>query len=175
MPDHMDPNHSDTRATLRIIGPLVLATGLVFMIIGIGNFFWSFNNMEPPRYFWCAFIGMPLLAVGMGICKFAYLGSIARYMANEIAPVGKDTTNYMVGGTRGAVRDLAAAVGEGLRGGTQQVGFIRCHKCNADNELPANFCKACGVQLSKSRACPDCKELIDPDAQYCDNCGRAMA
>ncbi|MCI0492222.1 MAG: zinc ribbon domain-containing protein, partial [Planctomycetes bacterium] len=95
----------------------------------------------------------------------------------EVAPVGKDVVNYMAEGTKGAVRDMATAVGEGLRAGTpaKEVRIARCYKCNADNEATANFCKGCGTPLVKTKPCPSCGELNDPDARFCDSCGKAVA
>jgi len=74
----------------------------MFTIVGIGSFFSSFGSLEPPRYFWCVFVGVPLLlAVDMGISTFVFMGAVTRYMANEVAPVGTDVVNYMAEGTRG--------------------------------------------------------------------------
>jgi membrane protease subunit (stomatin/prohibitin family) len=118
---------------------------------------------------------MPILFVGVVLSKFGFLGAISRYTAGEVAPVGKDTFRYAAHHTRGAVKDLAQAVGEGLQAtrGTERV--LRCHRCNADTELPAKFCRECGAALEKTRACAACGELNDPDASFCDNCGREMA
>jgi hypothetical protein len=176
MSREMDPRHSQTRDTLRVVGPAVVILGLIFTAIGIGSFFSAFGTFQPPRYFWCAFVGFPLLAVGIAICRFAFLGAVTRYMADEVAPVGKDVVNYMAEGTKDAVRDVAAAVGEGLREGsaTHEVRIVRCHKCNTDNEASANFCKACGAALAKTKPCPSCGELNDPDARFCDHCGQPV-
>jgi len=83
----------------------------------------------------------------------------------------------MADGTKDAVRDVAAAVGEGLgtRGAAKEVRILRCHKCNADNEADARFCKSCGAPLAKTKPCPACSELNDPDARFCDHCGNALA
>ncbi len=173
-----DPQHQAIRALLRVIGPCIVLVGAIFTIVGFGSVFSTMGSLSsgPPRYFWCIFVGFPLLFVGGAICQFAFMGAVGRYMANEGAPVGKDVVNYMAEGTKGAVRDMAAAVGEGLRGGasTKEVRVVRCHKCNADNEESANFCKACGAALAKSKPCPGCGELNDPDARFCDHCGKAM-
>ncbi|HVR75867.1 MAG TPA: zinc ribbon domain-containing protein [Planctomycetota bacterium] len=176
MSQQMDPQQNPTRNVLRILGPAVVVVGLIFAAIGIGSFFSAFGGSGPPRYFWCAFIGLPLLGLGGIICKFAFLGPVTRYMANEVAPVGKDVVNYMAEGTRGAVRDVAAAVGEGLRAGApaQEMRILRCHKCNTDNEAPASFCKGCGAPLAKTRPCRSCGELNDPDARFCDGCGKVV-
>ena len=77
-PDSLDPGHNDIRDLLRVVGPAVLAVGVLFMIIGVGNFFASFGTFQPPRYFWCAFVGIPLMGVGMAICKFAFIGAVTR-------------------------------------------------------------------------------------------------
>jgi hypothetical protein len=176
MKQQIDKGHQETRSVLRIIGPIVAIIGFVFVAVGIGSFFSSFGSFGPPRYFWCAFVGMPLLAVGIGICKFAFMGRVARYVANEVAPVGKDTFNYMAGGTKDAVRDLATAVGEGLRSGgsVEPAQRIRCHKCNMDNDVTAKFCNSCGSALGKSKECSNCHELNDHDARFCDNCGKEI-
>ena len=104
------PQHDSIRAVLRVTGPIVAALGLLFVIVGIGSFFSSFGNFEPPRYFWCAFVGMPLLAVGAAMCKFGYMGAIFRYLAGEAAPVAKDTFNYMGEGVQPGIKSIAKAV-----------------------------------------------------------------
>jgi len=177
MPRDIDPRHAARRAALRRIGPLVAGIGVVFAVIGIGSFFLSFGSHEPPPYFWCAFVGLPLIGIGLGLTKFGYMGAISRYMANEVTPVGVDVVNTMAEGTKDAVRDVATAVGEGIaasRGG-EAVEVVRCHKCNETNEATAGFCKQCGTPLAKSKPCPSCHELNDPDARFCDRCGGAFA
>ena len=179
MSQHIDPGHKEKRAVLKIIGPVVLGVGLLFTVVGFGSFFASFGSFTPPRYFWCAFIGLPLVVVGISICQLAFMGTLSRYMANEVAPVGKDVANYMADGTKDAVRDVAAAIGEGLSSSQvhndHEVQVVRCHKCNENNEASANYCKSCGASLSKSVTCPKCGELNDPDARFCDNCCQKIA
>ncbi len=169
----IDPRHAEIRDALRVVGPAVVILGLIFTAIGIGSSFSAFGTFQPPRYFWCVFIGFPLIFAGIVICIFAFMGAVTRYMADEGAPVGKDVVNYMAEETKDAVRDVAAAVGEGLRagGGSQEVRVVRCQKCNTDNETSASFCKACGAPLAKTKPCPNCGELNGPDARFCDNCG----
>ena len=149
--DSIDPSHRQPRSILRIVGLAVFVTGLVFTIVGVVSFLSSFGSfsMEPPRYFWCSFVGIPLVMLGIVICQFAFMGAVFRYVANETAPVGKDTFNYTVAGTKNSVRDLATAVGEGLRSGmqTQEVAVQRCPKCNGENQPAANFCNQCGTPL----------------------------
>ena len=63
----IDPMHSTTRGVLRTLGPTIAILGLLLTVIGFGSFFTSFGTFEPPRYFWCAFAGLPLTVVGVVI------------------------------------------------------------------------------------------------------------
>ena len=179
----MDAGHARPRRVLRTLGPAVLVVGVVFTAIGLISFFSAFGSFESPRYFWCAFIGLPLVGVGLMITKYAYLGAILRYGANEVAPVASDAINYMAGSSKGAIKEVATAVAEGVRDAGVTVGagaasevaeVVRCHKCNETNDVDANFCQGCGVALAKSKACEKCGELNDPDASFCDSCGTAI-
>ena len=108
------PRHSGIRGVLRIGGPLIAAIGLLFMIVGFGSFFASFGSFEPPRYFWCAFVGMPLLFVGIAMCMYGYLGAFYRYVAGESAPVAKDVVNYMGENVQPGVKAVTKAATEGV-------------------------------------------------------------
>jgi RNA polymerase subunit RPABC4/transcription elongation factor Spt4 len=169
----LDPGHNKLRNFFRVTGPLVALAGLIFVAVGLVSFFSTFGSFEPPRYFWCAFVGVPLLAVGMLLCKLGYMGKVIRYVAGEVAPVGKDTINYMAEGTKEGIKTVAQAIGEGL-GAVGTAGAeakVRCHKCNDLVEEDAKFCGQCGTTLGKTKACPSCQELNDPDAKFCDDCG----
>ena len=178
MPERqIDPGHKPVRNTLRVVGPIIALAGLGFMIVGFVNFFHAFGGTEPPRLFWCFFVGMPLLFVGGVLSSYGYMGRVARYAAEEMAPVGKDTFNYMADGTHEGIKTVAGAIGEGLREGGLAGGaqtMVRCHKCNALAPADAKFCGQCGQALSKTGPCPNCHELNDPDAKFCDNCGHAF-
>jgi len=173
MPSLPGKKHSEMRALLRVVGPLVLGVGLLFAVVGIGSFFAAFGSFEPPRYFWCAFVGIPLLGVGASICKFAYMGTVARYMANEVAPVGKDVVNYMAHETKDAVRGVASAFSEGLQTGNARgvTGDLCCEGCGCRNEPTAKFCKHCGNSLFAGWDCQDCGHANDVDARFCEQCG----
>ena len=173
--EKIDQGHGGLRNIFRVLGPVVLLVGLLFVVIGMVSFFSTFRTFEPPRYFWCVFLGGPIIVVGLILCKFGYMGKVARYVAGEIAPVGKDTFNYMANGTKDGVKAVASAIGEGLAAGGVGVGSkvtkLRCHKCNELVDEDAKFCDNCGVALAKIKSCLKCNELNDPDAKFCDNCG----
>lgn len=69
------------RRVLRVAGSLTIELELLLTAVGIGSFFSSFGNFERPRYFWCAFLGMPLPGVGGMMCVFGYIGTLARRQA----------------------------------------------------------------------------------------------
>ncbi len=176
----IDPGHKNLRDILRIIGPIVLGLGVLGIVIGIVSFFAAFGGSGPPKYFWCAFVGMPLLFVGGIMTSAGYMGKVARYQAQEMAPVMKDTFNYMADGTQDGIKTVASAIGQGLSEGGLNLGSqgqtkVRCHKCNALVNIDAKFCDQCGQPQGKTKACPGCQELNDPDAKFCDHCGHSFA
>jgi hypothetical protein len=145
----IDPKHSDVRSLLRVVGPILAGIGLLLTFIGMVSFFASFGSFQPPRYFWCAFLGLPLLGVGLAISKLAFLGAFVRYISGETSPVAKDTLNYLAQGTQDGVKTLATAVGKGLAsgmGGAESEG-VRCGKCQQVNDADARFCESCGASL----------------------------
>jgi len=173
--DEIDPRHEQTRRTLRRLGVSLLILGGVLVVIGIVSFFLAIGGTEPPRYFWCAFVGMPIGFVGLVLSSYGFMGSIMRYSAGQMAPVGKDTFNYMAHGTKEGLQPVASAIGEGLRAGSPaRAGGVQvlCHKCNHANAPESKFCSQCGASLGKTQPCPACNELNAPDAKFCDNCGR---
>jgi len=174
----IDQKHDEKRRIIRRIGIVLLIIGGILELIGLGSFFASFGSFGgPPRYFWCAFLGMPILFAGIVMTAYGFMGAVARYTAGEAAPVAKDTFNYMAEGTQEGVRTMASAIGQGLRGETASgttAAAVRCTKCNHPNSTDAKFCAECGFSLQKSKPCPGCAEVNDPDAKFCDNCGHSF-
>jgi hypothetical protein len=174
--EKINPGHTQVRFVLRFVGPLVLAIGLLFVAVGFGSFFSSMGSFEPPRYFWCAFAGMPLIFAGGVMCQYAFLGAVLRYQAGEAAPVGKDTFNYLAEGTQGGVRTMASAFGaglnEGIAGASGTEATQACPACGHPNDTDAKFCDDCGAAMSK--ACPSCGQTNDGDAKFCDRCGTRL-
>lgn len=187
---NLDTNrHRSNRSVLRIIGPIVLITGIVLTVVGIGGFFLgiissfeggpSFGGASNSfKLFFLAFIGIPLTGIGGAITKFAYMGAVARYAASEIAPVGKDTANYMIDGTKGAIGDLAQSVGAGIAAGMTgeraDVETVDCPGCGQACDSGARFCSNCGTPIPGEVRCEQCGAMNEPDARFCSQCGRSM-
>jgi hypothetical protein len=171
----IDPGHEDVRRLLRVVGPSVAGVGIVLMAVGIGNFFWSFGGFDPPRYFWCAFVGIPLVGLGAAMAQAGYLGRISRYVSGEVAPVQKDTFNYLAEGTSEGVGQIARAVGQGFAAGAagpRESRQVACPRCRAANPPDANFCGQCGAALGK--VCAGCGGWNDPGDRFCQGCGRPL-
>jgi len=171
----IDPNHETKRNALRVLGLVLLLVGICLSAVGLISFFSTFGGHERPRFFWCAFVGFPLVAIGFHLLSAGFLGAAARYMAGESAPVAKDTFNYVATETKDGVRNVAQAVTEGVMAGKSGVGIqVKCPKCNEANDADAKFCKECGTPLGRTKPCPSCRELNDHSAKFCDHCGNAL-
>ena len=189
------PSHGPLRGVLRVAGPLIFLVGLIFMAVGLIDFFGAMTHSMRsgptfgggdtagvPDKFWCLFVGMPLLAVGGWLTMAGFAGAIARYAASETAPVGKDTFNYLARGTREGVTELVGGVADGLRGGAGRAGGaeagdeggVACGKCGTKNDAGSRFCDQCGQPLPLEIRCPSCQAVNDADARYCDGCGAAL-
>jgi hypothetical protein len=124
---------------------LILGAGLLFIVIGMVSFFSAFGGFEPPHYFWCCFVGMPLAAVGGAMTSMGFMGAVTRYQAAEVAPVGKDTANYVADGIQPGVKTMAKAITSGLSEGLAESGKgVFCTQCGGRNDSDAKFCKSCG-------------------------------
>jgi hypothetical protein len=82
--------------------------------VALIDFFSAFGGMEMPRYFWCGFVGLPLMALGGAMCQFGYLGDVARYVSAETSPVAKDTANYLAEGIQPGAKAVAKSIAEGV-------------------------------------------------------------
>ena len=154
--------HERTKRILKIVGPIVAAAGLILAVVGFVSFFSSFGGDGMPSLFWCAFVGMPVFVIGLGLTFTAFRREIATYHKNESAPV----INEFAEDIKPAVQSVASAVRE-----TAAQDAI-CPNCGEKNDADAKFCKNCGAALRK--VCPDCGEQNDADAKFCKSCGKSL-
>lgn len=141
--NRIDPGHGGIRDLCRVVGPIVLGIGILMIIIGIGSFFTAFGGRSAPKYFWRAFVGMPLAAVGGSITRFGFMGRVARYMAGEMAPVAKDTFNYMADGTKDGVETIARSIGEGIGAGVAAAGGLQAKQHTERQRYAASNATTC--------------------------------
>lgn len=81
------------------------------------------------------------------------MGKVARYTASEIAPVKKDTANYLIDGTKDEISDLFHKI----KGQT----IVNCPYCGDENDPDAIYCDYCGRKL---RVTCDCGTETRPGA-----------
>lgn len=154
MGDRLDPQHDEKKRGLQSIGIMLMILGGVLSAIGLFSFFSAFNGGGVPRAFWAAFVGLPMLGLGVRIAGFGFMGEISRYASGEVGPVIKDTIDY---------------VGDG----TTRTAVVVCPACREPNDPDAVYCDSCGRPLR--RKCETCGTTNDPDSKFCDNCGSALA
>lgn len=162
------PDTQIARSGLRAVGVLLVAVGGVFTVVGLVSFFSAFGGGGAPELFWCAFVGLPLLGIGTACLKAGYLGSIARYVASETAPVAADTVDYVARETRDTIRSVAGAITEGVRGHASSAR--ECPSCRAAQRDDARFCDRCGTSLAAA-TCAKCRTALDAAASFCHACG----
>lgn len=169
----IDSGHGSKRAVLRFFGILLLAIGVILVAIALIDFFSAFGSWREPKLFWCAFLGMPLMFVGIVMCSMGFMGAVSRFAAAEQAPVVKDSFNYVADGIKPGVSDIASAFAAGLTGGSGEAKNV-CLTCGHELGGDAKFCDSCGRPVPGEKTCPTCKAQNRPDAKFCDQCGAAL-
>lgn len=148
--EKINPGHRTAVKVLCIVGPVVLALGLICTLISLVDFF---SAGGPPKLFWLGFVGLPLIFAGSVMTMMGFAGKIARFHAAQYAPVAKDTFNYMAEGTQDGVQTVARSIVRGI----YEAGTV--DKTAADSSL----------------TCPGCGFVETADAAYCSGCGAALA
>ena len=97
--------------------------------------------------------GMFCAVIGGIMLKFGYMGRVARYAAEEVAPVAADTINYMGASSRQGVHDLTEAVASGIRDG------LDASHANVPPAVPT------------ARTCPQCGTVNPANSRFCNQCG----
>lgn len=154
------------RKRLRVIGVILTVLGGIFMLIAFIDFFSAFNNFGEPSLFWMFFLGMFTIFPGVVCLQYGFMGSVARYQASEIAPVAKDTANYLLDGTRD---ELSKTIKEFRNSDSNK---ITCPKCKEQLDKDSSFCNHCGNKLQIE--CKKCNTNNDSDSKYCKKCGNEL-
>lgn len=160
----MDKRHLDKKRNLRIVGTILTIVGGLFSAIGFIDFFSAFGGHGMPTMFWCAFLGLPLLAFGVSLLRMSYLRETGQYLKDETVPVVKDLYRDM----KPEFKDFV----DTLKGNDNNEEVI-CSRCGTRNESDNKFCKHCGNEL-EIMYCPNCGSKLDKDSNYCGNCGHKI-
>ena len=181
---YLEPQNK-TKKTLRILGWIAAGLGAISLILGAVFFFSNMNGMASGTggmdisggitgiIFFA--LGGTLSMVGFVLLIMGYMGSVSGYTASQTSPVAKDTTNYMLDGTRDEFsKSIASVVSAVKSDGTTPVteSLPKCAKCGTINEKGAKFCDHCGAALTK--VCSKCGEVNDADALHCRKCGAPL-
>ena len=135
--------HLQMKSLFRRLGPLLLVSGVVCLIIAMVDFF-TLDFFEEPKYFWLGFVGMPIIFIGSIVTYAGYGQDAAKYMSREMAPVTSETFNYIAEETQEGVETVAKAV---QRGKAEVVQAKKCPNCQTLNKVDANFCNECGASI----------------------------
>ncbi|NGQ94511.1 hypothetical protein G3578_04870 [Brevibacillus sp. SYP-B805] len=107
-------------------GLFILIAG--FVCLGFSMFeFLTLDMWETPKYFWLAFVALPLLFFGFVLSA----PRIQRSLLNQ---------------QRDNIRETMKVMADGLREGLHATNKI-CEKCNHRNEASAIYCSHCGTAL----------------------------
>ena len=186
-----EENHQKIRRKLKksskiclAIGIPVLIAGIVLFIIGFSNFNSSSISTAGSKMAMLAggsfviFIGFVLSAVGIYTTFFAHAREISSYTASSIAPVIKDTAEYLAPTTNNVVKEISESVSEGIAKGKSSsnkganAGKVVCQNCGHKNESTAKFCSNCGNAITQDKFCTACGTKLENNDKFCPNCGQ---
>lgn len=125
--------YAGARSFFRLAGPLCVLVGGALVLLGVVDFFSAFNggNASTPSRFYLAFIGSPLLAVGVMMVKAGFLREIVDYTATESSD---------------GITTAMTAAREGWDSGSPNVF---CSQCGVSNDAEASFCDSCGTKIAR--------------------------
>jgi len=160
-PDSKPP----ARTALAYVGTALLIVGVLLFLstfftaaLNFGNF----DNFEERGRSMAlrAVSGMTLMIIGIFVSAAASGGR------GRLSVSASD-------GAKNAMREMMAAAAELKE--TPKPPPVRCQYCNTLNE-PSNIkCVSCGAALAVEKRCAACCKQNNPDAHFCNECGKTLA
>ncbi|MEK4628570.1 zinc ribbon domain-containing protein [Solibacillus sp. FSL R7-0682] len=135
--------HQQAKKFFKFFGPFLLVIGIGCLVIAIFEFF-TLDFFEEPKLDWLFFVGMPFLFVGFIFTGLGYGSTVAKYQSREMAPIAKDTFNYLAEETTEGFEKIAQAIHTGK---STIIQARSCDHCQHLNPMNANFCNECGKNL----------------------------
>ena len=170
--------HENIKKKLKIIGTILLVIGIVCEIAGMLDIFLVANSQgRMPSLFFLAFLGAPLIMVGIVMLIFACRREILSYTKNEVVPVVNDAAQELTP----AIKSVMNAVKDGLKTEDGAIEDTRttavpsgtvCPACGAVNQPKNKFCDKGGVKLFK--ICPSCGAKQEGVDAFCGECGAKL-
>ena len=143
-----NPKLSKTYLILKIIGGLLLATGILLFILS----FVIFNQSgEEASRMGMRFGGTCAFIIGIFITFCGFMPNISK--------LNVKTTKYIMNQNQDDLTDISTMQGEISAKGTPKVAQAIKEVFDKDGEGKTKYCKYCGKE-------------IDYDAIYCDRCGK---
>jgi len=136
-------NHS----VMRLFGVIIVGFGAILTVVGAFSLFSSWGTIGGSRYYWAAFLGLPLIAVGSALTEPENLTSYELTLCDD--------------------RNSRAA----QQATREQV--VACGRCHSTNPSAANFCNQCGTSLV-APICVGCGAKINRNARFCTHCGKLL-
>jgi hypothetical protein len=160
--------HQKGRLWFRILGPLLLITAVVCIIVAFIEFL-TLQGFEEPKLFWLFFAALPIVFIGFILTGLGFGSSFAKYQSREYAPIAKDTFHYLAKESTTGLKEISNALQQGT---TAEKRSFNCHNCHQPNPVLARFCNHCGEKLML--ICPGCQHENNQDAHFCNHCGISL-
>jgi ribosomal protein L40E len=129
----------------RLFGVTTVALGVLLTLVGVLSLFSSWGIVGGSRYYWAAFLGLPLIVVGSEFTEPKNLTPFEADLNDNRTPRAADQTKHAL--------------------------IMGCQRCHATNPSGANFCNQCGISL-QIPTCVSCGATIPSKARFCTHCGK---
>lgn len=179
-----EENHQKVKRKLKTVGKILLSigivtsiTGIILLILGFANVGDFSSNIDMVLFMVGGFlfaIGFAILGFGIYATFFAHAREIGSYTASSVAPVLKETTEYIAPTINNTVGGMAESISEGIASGKAKgkAEAIICQDCGEKNEKGSEFCSNCGKSLDTAKYCANCGKKIENDDKFCPHCGQ---
>ena len=139
------PPTARARTTFRVVGVVLLLSGLVLGGIGIYRFMSAFSGDLDggPGAILMIGGGGFLCVFGLGALNAGTIGAQSRYVAGETMPTVKQSAAYLSDGE--GIMGVGRTVDD--RSGNAATGPF-CRGCGTRNDDEARFCDGCGASLA---------------------------
>jgi zinc-ribbon domain len=133
------------RNLLRVVGVAVLVVAVLFLVVGLRDFFGSSDSFDGPHKFWMVFVGILGLPIAGWCIQAGFMGAAARFAAGETMPTVKNSAAYLTDGE--GVLGIGRTVDDASAPTAAATGPF-CSTCGTRNDDDASFCDRCGAALA---------------------------